>query len=54
MSDTLCLRCGEPLKQLPQKRAKKFCDSTCRSVYWIKEDRRKKRELKLAEQEKSN
>jgi hypothetical protein len=29
-----CKNCGEPIVQTPGKRAKEFCDSTCRSNYW--------------------
>ena len=35
-----CLNCGETLVQIPQKRAKQFCDSTCRSNYWQKAKRK--------------
>lgn len=33
-----CLNCDTPLDQVPKKRAKKFCDSTCRSNYWQKQN----------------
>jgi hypothetical protein len=29
-----CKNCGEAIVQTPGKRAKEFCDSTCRSNYW--------------------
>lgn len=31
-----CLKCGKALKQLPGKRPKKYCNSTCRSGDWAK------------------
>lgn len=31
-----CLNCGKELKNLPKKRVKVFCDTTCRSNYWQK------------------
>lgn len=34
-----CLNCGTEIKQLPKKRKKIFCDSTCRSNYWQKSSR---------------
>lgn len=34
-----CLNCGSEIKQLPKKRKKIFCDSTCRSNYWQKSSR---------------
>lgn len=37
-----CLECGEPIIKIPNKRAKKFCNSTCRSNFWQKQDREKK------------
>lgn len=43
-----CLECGDTLVQLPKKRAKKFCNSTCRSSYFQKTQRRLAKE-KLAE-----
>jgi len=39
-----CLNCKSPLKNLPGKRAKKFCNSTCRSHHWQKQARIKKEE----------
>lgn len=36
---TNCKNCGNPLVQSPKKRAKQFCDSTCRSGYWQKQKR---------------
>lgn len=34
-----CLNCDRDLVQLPKKREKVFCDSTCRSNYWQKAKR---------------
>jgi uncharacterized Zn finger protein (UPF0148 family) len=42
IGDKYCLNCGADLTQLPKKRAKVFCDSTCRSNYWQKSDRLEK------------
>lgn len=36
-----CLNCGADLVQIPKKRKKEFCDSTCRSNNWQKEKRKK-------------
>lgn len=35
-----CLACNTPLEQIPHKRKKKFCNSTCRSNYWQKKARK--------------
>ena len=29
-----CPQCGKPLKQLPHKKAKKFCSDKCRMAWW--------------------
>lgn len=34
-----CLECGKKLIQTPGKRAKQFCNTTCRSNYWQKKKR---------------
>jgi len=39
-----CLDCEKELIQIPKKRKKEFCNSTCRSNYWQKADRAKKNE----------
>ena len=42
-----CLKCGKVIKDLPQKRPKTYCNSTCRSGDWHIKNRlelRKKRE----------
>jgi hypothetical protein len=36
-----CLNCGEQVTQTAKKRAKQFCNSTCRSNYWQKQCRKK-------------
>lgn len=36
-----CLECGTELTQTPGKRAKTFCNVTCRSNYWQKNKRKK-------------
>lgn len=36
-----CLNCNKDLKQIPGKRQKSFCNSTCRSNYWQKANRLK-------------
>lgn len=33
-AEARCLFCGKLLAQTPGKRAKKFCDSTCRTRWW--------------------
>lgn len=38
-----CLNCDKELVQMPGKRAKQFCNSTCRSNYWQKEKRASKK-----------
>jgi len=48
-----CLRCGKKLKNIPQKRKKIYCNSTCRSVLWIKNNRKKLREAKANVKEQS-
>jgi hypothetical protein len=35
-----CLNCNKALPQTEGKRAKQFCNSTCRSNYWQKEKRK--------------
>jgi hypothetical protein len=35
----LCPNCGKELQQTPGKRAKEYCNSTCRSNYWQKQNR---------------
>lgn len=35
-----CPKCGKELKQTPGKRAKVFCNSTCRSGYWAKNNKK--------------
>lgn len=47
-----CLNCGKDLKQIPQKRKKQFCNSTCRSNYWQKEKRRSNPVTKIQDQTK--
>jgi TPP-dependent pyruvate/acetoin dehydrogenase alpha subunit len=37
-----CLNCGKEIKQLPKKREKIYCNSTCRSNYWQKSERLRK------------
>lgn len=34
-----CLNCGKNLEQNDTKKAKKYCNSTCRSNHWQKEQR---------------
>lgn len=34
-----CLNCGKEISQTPKKRERRFCDSTCRSNYWQKQNR---------------
>lgn len=40
-----CLNCKKPLKQLPGKRKKKYCNSTCRSNHWQKLNPKKKKDV---------
>lgn len=40
---SLCPNCNAPLESLPHKRPKKFCNSTCRSNYWQKQQRLKQK-----------
>lgn len=47
MKNNFCLRCGKPLKQTPQKREKKYCNSTCRSAKWVKDENAKRKLEKL-------
>jgi hypothetical protein len=35
-----CLNCASILEQIPHKRKKQFCNSTCRSNYWQKQKRK--------------
>lgn len=37
-----CLECKKYLVQTPGKRARQFCNSTCRSNFWQKQERKKK------------
>jgi len=37
-----CLNCNTELIQIPKKREKQFCNSTCRSNYWQKAKRKVK------------
>lgn len=39
MEETKCKNCGAPIKQTTGKRAKEFCDVTCRSGFWQKKKR---------------
>lgn len=32
-----CLQCGKPVPQTPGKRAKSYCNNTCRVTYWKKQ-----------------
>lgn len=41
-----CLECGKELTQTPGKRAKQFCNVTCRSNYWQKQKRKDKPQKK--------
>jgi hypothetical protein len=34
-----CLSCGNALEQKDGKREKKFCNNTCRSSYWFKQNK---------------
>lgn len=42
IGDKECLNCGQNLIDLPGKRKKVFCNSSCRSNYWQKSDRLEK------------
>lgn len=35
-----CLNCNKEIIQIPKKREKMFCNSTCRSNFWQKEKRK--------------
>ena len=35
-----CKNCGKEVVKLPKKKAKEFCNSTCRSKYWQKQKRK--------------
>ena len=35
-----CLNCKKKLKNLPGKRKKAFCNSTCRSGFWHRNNRK--------------
>lgn len=37
-----CLNCNKELEQIKGKRERKFCNSTCRSNFWQKENRKNK------------
>lgn len=37
--ETKCLECGKPVPQTEGKRAKSYCDNTCRVTYWKKQKR---------------
>lgn len=49
-----CLKCGKKLTNLPHKRPKSFCNSTCRSGFWFMRTRKEARLAKenVKEQEK--
>ncbi len=38
-TQSVCDECGNEILQISGKRAKKFCDSTCRSNFWQKKQR---------------
>jgi hypothetical protein len=40
-----CLNCKEPIEQIKGKRKKTFCDSTCRSNYWQKQNRKQNKAI---------
>lgn len=42
-----CLNCGKEIEQNPKKRAKQFCNSTCRSGYWQRQKSAEKRKNNL-------
>lgn len=33
-AEGFCRNCGEPLKQMPHKRKKRFCSDSCRMKWW--------------------
>lgn len=39
MNELKCKNCGKSVEQTPNKRAKEFCNVTCRSGYWQKQNR---------------
>jgi len=41
-----CLKCGKTIKDLPNKRPKTFCNSTCRSGFWFMRTRKERREIR--------
>ena len=43
-----CKNCDKELVQLPKKKVKEFCNSTCRSNFWQKQKRKKKKPSKEA------
>ena len=42
IGDKECLNCGKDLVHIAGKRGKIFCNATCRSNYWQKQDRKNK------------
>ena len=40
MAIVKCKNCGKPVLQMNGKRAKEFCNVTCRSGYWQKQKRK--------------
>lgn len=32
----LCMNCGKEVEQIPGRKEKKFCNSSCRTSYWLK------------------
>lgn len=42
--DILCKECGEKVTQTTGKRKKEFCNSTCRSNFWQKAERKARTE----------
>lgn len=32
--EDVCLNCGAPVQQTPQKRRRKFCSDHCRNAWW--------------------
>ena len=35
--DSVCLNCGKPIEQIPQRKKKKFCSDKCRYSWWNKQ-----------------
>lgn len=46
-----CLNCNKPLEQTPGKKAKQFCNVSCRSSYWQKQKRLAEKAPEAAKQE---